>query len=259
MIANLMMYARQELDQAHGRFWALIRGNLQQKGIHSPASLSQDAEEFFVWTHPELVLSQTCGMPYRIWLHDKVNLVGTPDYDLEGCPPGYYRSALVVRADDPGTTLRDFESARFAYNQTFSQSGYAAPYWHLSQQGFWFQHRIQSHGHLLSAKAVAEQRADIAAIDAMSWRLMQQYESFTAKLRILEWTEPTPGLPLITAKQNSTEQLFEAVSSAIVNLPNSDKQKLGIKGLVRIPKKDYLSIANPPGTDSMDMSSTNKH
>jgi len=69
-------------------------------GIDSPEKLSQDAEEFSVWRHPELVLSQTCGMPYRIWLHGHVELVGTPNFGIDNCPAGYYRSALVVRADD---------------------------------------------------------------------------------------------------------------------------------------------------------------
>ena len=120
MIANMMMYQRPQLADAHARYWALIRAELAKRGIDSPEELSQDAEEFFVWENPELVLSQTCGMPYRTWLHDKVQLVGTPDYGLEGCKAGYYRSPIVVRADDGRDTLIAFKDATFTYNQTFS-------------------------------------------------------------------------------------------------------------------------------------------
>jgi len=246
MIANLMMYQRPQLETAHNRYWALIRKNLNEVGLDSPEHLSQDAEEFFVWRHPQLVLSQTCGMPYRTWFHDIVELVGTPDFGLDGCPPGYYRSGLVVRADDPRKVLLDFRDAIFAYNQTFSQSGYAAPYWHLQKYGFWFQNCLHTEQHLNSAHAVAEGRADIASLDAMSWKLMQQHDAFAKELKVLDWTAPTPGLPLITAKGNDAKAIFNAVKSAISQLDQSDKQLLGLCGIVEIAKDKYTSIPNPP-------------
>lgn len=246
MIASLMMYARPELDAAHGRFWALIRAHLREAGIDSPAQLSQQAAEFDVWQDPQLVLSQTCGMPYRLWLHDQVTLVGTPDYGLDGCPPGYYRSPLVVRGDDHRKDLDDFRDGVFAYNQTFSQSGYGAPYWEAAKSGFWFARRLHTGAHLASAQAVAEGAADIAALDAISWRLMTAFEPFAAKLRVLCWTDPTPGLPLITAQGADAEATFHAVSRAIADLDAQDAAALGIRGLVKIPKADYLAVPNPP-------------
>ena len=178
MIASLMMYARPELEAAHRRYWALIRDALAARGIDAPETLSNDIEEFAVWEAPDLILSQTCGMPYRLSLHGKVQLVGTPDFGVEGCPPGYYRSAIVVRADDARLDLAAFRDARFAYNQTISQSGYAAPYAVAQRHGFWFANREQSGGHIKSAKAVAEGHADIAAIDAVTWRLIERYDDF---------------------------------------------------------------------------------
>lgn len=245
MIANLMMYQRPQLDQAHNRYWALIRKNLNDAGIDSDETMSQDAEEFFVWNNPDLVLSQTCGMPYRTWLHEKVELVGTPDFGINDCPAGYYRSALVVRADDPRTEVAAFKDATFAYNQTFSQSGYAAPYWHVKPLGFWFENRLHTEQHLKSAQAVAEGTADIASLDVVSWCLMETYEPFVADLRVLEWTSPTPGLPLITAKGNNADPIFDAVKSAIDALDQEDKVLLGLRGIVKIAKEEYLKIPNP--------------
>ena len=245
MIANLMMYQRPQLVEAHSQLWTLIREQLAAAGMDSPESLSQDAEEFFVWKHPDLVLSQTCGMPYRTWLHDKVQLVGTPDYGLDGCPAGYYRSAIIVRADDPRTAIEGFKDATFAYNQTFSQSGYAAPFWHLQPKGFWFENRLHAEQHLESARAVATRRADIASLDAVTWRNIEKYEDFATKLRVLEWTDPTPGLPLITALGNDADLISKAVGNAIEALDARSKAELGIKGIVQIPKKEYLSVRNP--------------
>lgn len=245
MIASLMMYQRPQLVQAHERYWTLIRKHLRNAGMDSPEALSQDAAEFDVWNHPELVLSQTCGMPYRMWLHDKVQLVGTPDFGLAGCPAGYYRSAIVVRADDARTELSAFKDAVFAYNQTFSQSGYAAPFWHLKPEGFWFEHLLHVEQHLEAALAVATGRADIASIDAVTWRNIEKYEPFSSGLRVLDWTKPTPGLPLITALGNDADLIFDAIQSAIVELDEQSKSQLGINSVVRIPKGNYLNVPNP--------------
>lgn len=246
MIANLMMYQRPQLAAAHDRYWQLILRNLNEVGIDGSEHLSQNAEEFFVWKNPNLVLSQTCGMPYRIWLHDLVELVGTPDYGLDGCPPGYYRSALVVRSDDARQDIVEFSESIFAFNQTFSQSGYAAPYWHLRKHGFWFQNRLHTEQHVKSAQAVASGRADIASLDAMSWKLMEKHDAFAQELRVLDWTAPTPGLPLITANGNDADSIFSAVKSAIKLLDPLDRGLLGLCGIVRIPKDKYTEIPNPP-------------
>jgi ABC-type phosphate/phosphonate transport system substrate-binding protein len=245
MIANLMMYQRPQLVEAHNHYWTLIRKHLSDAGVDSPATLSQDTEELFVWNHPDLVLSQTCGMPYRTWLHDKVQLVGTPDYGLTACPPGYYRSAIIVRTDDTRTQTSEFKDAVFAYNQTFSQSGYAAPFWHLKPGGFWFENRLHTDQHLESARAVATGRADIASLDGVTWRNIEMYEPFASGLRVLDWSKPTPGLPLITALGNNADLIFEAVKGAIVELDEQSRLQLGIKDIVKIPKEDYLKVPNP--------------
>ena len=246
MIASLMMYARPELADAHARYWALIRDALADVGIDSPAALSNDAKEFSVWKDPALVLSQTCGMPYRLWLHDKVTLIGTPDYGLEGCPPGFYRSPIVVRKEDKRETLADFADARFVFNVGFSQSGFASIYDTVTPMGFWFQDRIESGGHQASARMIAEGAADIAALDAVTWDLIQRFDDVADGLRVLCWTAPTPGLPYIAAAGVDQPATFQAVSKAIERLEKKDRAALRLKGFVAIPKADYLAIRNPP-------------
>jgi len=246
MIASLMMYLRPELAKVHGRYWALIREELTARAIQSPERLSNDAEEFDVWNAADLTLSQTCGMPYRLWLQDHVTLIGTPDFGVQGCAAGYYNSVFVVRRDDPRETITEFRDARFTYNHTFSQSGYAAPYAHCMARGFWFAQRAQSHGHRNSAQVVARGRADIAALDAVSWRLISAHDSFAGDLRVLAQTAPTPGLPYIAAAGADRAAMFDAISAAIRRLTPEDARALGIKGLVDISKAEYLAVASPP-------------
>lgn len=250
MIASLMMYARPELSGVNERYWAAIRAELARRGIDAPKNLANDYDVMEVWTAPDLVLSQTCGMPYRLWLKNQVALIGTPDFGVTGCPPGYYNSAFVVRAQDARETLADYVQAVFAYNEEHSQSGFAAAYTHTSAAGFWFANRLQTGGHAVSAKSVANGTADIAAIDAVTWRLLQRFEQFTDDLRVLEWTSPTPGLPYITAANANVTATRDAVSAAIDGMDAQDKSDLGLRGLITLPQELYLAVKNPPSGNS---------
>ncbi|KIN75234.1 ABC-type phosphate/phosphonate transport system, periplasmic component [Sulfitobacter noctilucae] len=246
MIASMMMYARPELAEENARYWSLIRDALARRGIEAPVELSNDLPEFDVWQSPDLVFSQTCGMPYRNTLADQVGLIGTPDFGLEGCPPGHYVSAVIVRADDPREALTDFADARFVFNQDCSQSGYGSAWLLARKSGFWFSDRRGSGGHVLSARDVARGDADITVIDGHSWRLIQRYDAHASDLRVIGWTDPTPATPYITARTEQTDTMFDAVAEAIAELTQADRAALGITGVARIPKAEYLAVENPP-------------
>ena len=236
------MYDRPELEEVHDRFWGEIRGALRERDISAPDMLSRDLTEVAVWTNPGLVLSQTYGMPYRLWLHKNVDFVGTPDYGLEGCPRGYYRSVFVARRDDPRKGLRDFADSIFAYNDQQSQSGFNAPLLHVNKQGFAFGEFLCTGQHRESGRSVADGRADLASLDAMTWRNIQAFDEFAGALKEVEFTKPTPGLPLVTAKGNDGHLIFDAVSKAIESLSALDRTTLGICGLVAIPEETYFSV-----------------
>lgn len=246
MIASLPMYHRPELADTNARYWALIRRRLQAAGVDSPTELSQDVDEVATWSDRSLVLSQTCGMPYRNDLHGRVTLICTPDYGLDGCDPGYYRSAVVVRRDESRTRVEDFASATFVYNQHHSQSGFGAAYQHVAPLGFWFASRFGSGSHVASAGAIADGRADIGVIDAVTWRLIQRYDPFASSLKVIDWTTPTPGLPYISRFGLDGATMFDAIAQAISDLEEDDRRSLGIDGLLCIPAEDYLRVENPP-------------
>jgi ABC-type phosphate/phosphonate transport system substrate-binding protein len=242
MIAALPMYDRAELRPANDRLWACIRSRL---GC-GPATLSRGGDPWAYWRAPDLVLAQACGYPYRAHLHGGVTLVGAPDCGLEGCPPGYYCSVFVARADDPRTAPAEFAQARLAYNEPLSQSGWAAPRNFARSQGFAFADTVRTGGHVASARAVAEGRADIAALDAVSWRVMRAHDAFAAQLREVGRTPPTPALPYITAAGRDPAPVFDALAAAIADLAPADRAALSLRGVVRLPADAYLAIPNPP-------------
>jgi ABC-type phosphate/phosphonate transport system substrate-binding protein len=247
MIASLGMYDRAETREANDRFWALIRDALRAEGVDAPQDLTRGEGAYWpAWTSPELLFSQTCGFPYRARLHGKVRLIGTPDYGLEGCPPGHYRSVFVARAGDPRTALADFDGAGLAFNEDLSQSGWAAPQNHARALGLSLRPVLRSGGHLLSARAVAEGRAEIAALDALTWALIQEWEPVAAGLKVVGHTTPTPALPYITHPSQDAGLLFRAVAGAIAGLAAGDRATLRLKGLVALPPEAYLSVPTPP-------------
>ena len=155
MIASLPMYDPPPLQAANDAFWGLIRDRLRAAGMQAPAALTRTGDMWGHWTDPALVLSQTCGFPYRARLHGQVTLVGAPDFGVEGCPPGYYCSVFVVRRDDPRRRLAAFDGAVLAYNDPLSQSGWAAPQNEARLRGLRFVTGPRTGGHALSARAVA--------------------------------------------------------------------------------------------------------
>ena len=247
MIASLPMYDRAETAGANDRLWAAIRDRLRARGIEAPAALIHGAPDLWPhWTAPDLVLSQTCGYPFRSRLHGQVTLVGTPDYGVEGCDPGFYRSVFVVRTDDPRSTLAGFEGARLAWNDDLSQSGWAGPQTYLANLGIHLTPALRTGGHKLSAIAVSEGRADIAALDAVTWRLIQRFDGFAPSLRVIAATDPSPGLPFISRKGMDADALLDAIADAIAGMQDEDRQVTGLRGIVRIPADRYLAVPTPP-------------
>ena len=245
MLASLSMYDRPELKAHNQVYWSEIRRALYSRGIESPKLLTEEGTGLAFWGSPKLFLSQTCGLPYRKYLHNKVNLVGTPDCGVKGCPPGYYCSYFIVRKNDKRNSLPQFNNSVFAYNEKNSQSGFASAWNHLKSLGFWFQNIKITGSHLRSAHSLVNGDADIAAIDAVTWRFIKKYEAIATELRILEATDPTPGLPYITSKTLKCDVMFDAIEDAIKNLSKNVLRELNIKGIIKIPKASYLAIPLP--------------
>ena len=240
MIASLPMYDRAETRAANDRLWSLIRSRYDGP---APQTLTRTGAPETHWRDPSLVLSQTCGLPYRTALHREVALAGTPVLDLD-VPPGHYRSEIVVRADDPREAIAGFAGATLAVNAPDSQSGAAAPMLFAAENGVAFGRAVLTGAHAASARAVAEGRADIAAIDALSWRMLRRWERWTDALRVLARTSPTPALPYIT-RAGDPDALYAALEAAVAALAPDDRDTLGLRGIVRVAPEAYLAVPPP--------------
>jgi ABC-type phosphate/phosphonate transport system substrate-binding protein len=247
MIASLGMYDLPPLRADHDALWTLVRDGLRARGMSAPDALTRGEGAYWrAWQDPSLVLSQTCGYPFRTRLHGQVTLVGTPDFAVPGCAPGYYCSVYVVRSDDRRARVEDFDGAALAWNEALSQSGWAAPNNDAARRGIAFRAGPETGAHAQSARAVAEGRADIAALDAVTWTLLTGHGLAPAGLRVLDTTPQTPGLPYVAGPGADGAAVFDAVAAAIAALPAASRARLHLRGIVRIPAADYLAVPNPP-------------
>jgi ABC-type phosphate/phosphonate transport system substrate-binding protein len=247
MRASLPMYDRVEAQAANDRLWAGIRDRLRDAGIAAPESLDRGAAPLWDhWTDPGLVLSQTCGLPFRARLHGQVTLVASPDYGLEGCPPGFYRSVLVARADDTRKAPQDFAGAALAFNDPLSQSGWGAVWEFARDRGIILRPTLETGSHRASALAVAEGRADWASLDAQTWAMIRRWDGWAEGLQVVGHTRPTPALPFITALGRDPVPLRDALGAAVAAMSAADRAVLALKGIAVIPASAYLAVPVPP-------------
>jgi ABC-type phosphate/phosphonate transport system substrate-binding protein len=234
VIAALPMYDHPRQQAANDAFWAAVRDRLRDAGITAPEALHRGGDIRSQWLRPDLLLGQTCSLPFRRLLHDKVHYVASADYGLPNVKGGFYRSVIIARANDTRTTPRDFATATFAYNSNDSQSGWAAALDWARHNSVLLDPALETGGHRASALAVAQGNADLASIDAVTYRTLQQFEPFTENLRIIAHTDITPGLPFITALANDPETIRAAMLSALNGLDVSTRATLGIAGFADI-------------------------
>ncbi|AUQ62116.1 phosphate/phosphite/phosphonate ABC transporter substrate-binding protein [Phaeobacter inhibens] len=247
MIASLAMYDRPETAPALDALWQAIRHELTAASIDAPETLTRGGDLWSIWSDSKLLLAQTCGLPYRTRLYEQVNLVTTLDHGVADCPPGHYNSVFIAHRNRAGNSLQAIAGGSFAYNEALSQSGWAAPMLHLRDLSLLPGSLFQSGSHIASARAVAEGTADFAALDAVSWTLMQEHDYWAKDLIEVARTPSTPGLPLITASTRDPAPLRTAVAQAVATLDDEHRKALHLKGVCEISPGAYLAVPTPLG------------
>ena len=156
---------------------------------------------------------------------------------------------IVTRADAPFDTLASCRGARVAYNQDDSNSGMnalrhaVAPY---AQEGAFFRAALRTGSHVGSLQAVADNRADVAAIDCVTFAFVcDEMPELAPRVRRIGMTAASPGLPLIasdTVPAATVGALREALNEALAVHPERAK-RLRLQGFSALPLADYERIA----------------
>ncbi|MDS0790620.1 PhnD/SsuA/transferrin family substrate-binding protein [Burkholderia pseudomultivorans] len=255
-IAGLPMY---NVTPRHAALWrALLRdalGAFARAG--GPIDFTLLDEPFgdlpALWRRPDLLLSQTCGFPYRmLGLRDDVHLIATPAFDAQGCDGARYRSMLVVSARvhaGGATTLAACRGLRAGYNGDDSHSGMnalrhaVAPHAH---DGRFFGSVTSFGSHLNVLRAIGAGDADCAAIDCVTFAYVRDaLPALLDGIRVIDMTAPAPGLPFIASRALDDAQaaaLRDALDHAVA-ADAARARALRLRGFERLAPGDYDAIA----------------
>ncbi|MGX5102806.1 phosphate/phosphite/phosphonate ABC transporter substrate-binding protein [Enterobacter cloacae] len=250
-MSNLLAFPMYAVDRADTRaLWLAVKRVLATRGVSVDRDPGWPESDLLThWQQPALILSQTCGYPLVTQLPD-VQVVGCFHYTAPGCEGIQYRSFLAVREEDRHLTLADFRGRRAVCNSADSQSGFnalrkkVAP---LSSDGPFFSQTVFSGSHRQSLIAVKRGAGDIAAIDCVTWALLQRHEpERLAGLAVIDRTPLTPGLPLITSHNTSSETLNDIRDALRVLVSSPEYREVCdavlISGFSVVSRQAYASL-----------------
>lgn len=239
--AELLMYAAPALiRQANEQWLAHIFGLL---GLDRRNADHLDLPG--LWLAPQLLVSQTCGYPLMTQLRGQVRVIGRPRYALPHSRDGEHCSLLLTHDANPRRALADFYNSRGVINGHDSNSGMnllrerLAP---LQRDGRFFASVGISGAHRESLRWLREDRADLAAIDSVTYAYLARFApQEVAGLRIVAHSALSPTLPYIGPLGLSDEQVFQvrqAMNQALQDLPQV-ADTLGLQEVLPAREDDY--------------------
>ncbi|WP_145005660.1 phosphate/phosphite/phosphonate ABC transporter substrate-binding protein [Pseudomonas oryzihabitans] len=242
-IAALTMYVEPaEVSDAYRQLAAAVARRLGLQLEPAPEELPA------LWSHPDLLLAQTCGYPWATRLRGQVRLVAAPRYTFEGCAGAEHCSFILVPETLEAETLADLRGKRVALNGLDSNTGMnllrhaVAP---LAERGRFFGEVIVSEGHAKSLALLQQGHADVAAVDAVTYGYLQRAQpERVAGLHLLQRTRPSPTLPFITAASRSDAEV-EALRAALNDSLAADPalaEILALEGVTAVDESTYLPL-----------------
>jgi ABC-type phosphate/phosphonate transport system substrate-binding protein len=249
-IAVLPMYDVPWVAAANDALWAAMSVRLSKAGVRAPASLTRGGDLAALWRHPSLIFGQACGYPYATDLKDAVTLIATPEYSFRGCEGASHRSFIIRRAGDARRGLSEFKGATAALNAPDSNTGmnlFRAAIASIAGGAPFFRAAVVTGSHEASVEAVAEGRADLAAIDCVSFALLGLGRpELIERVAIVAESPLSPCLPFIASArlgQSTIEAVREALFAALADPDLAEaRAALSLKGARLATPADYDSV-----------------
>ena len=236
-IASLAMYPFKPLRPAFERLWDEVRSRLS---FAAPA-LDWETDPDEASKRDDLLLGQTCGWPLVTELATLVRVIGTFDCTVDDAVDGTYRSVLVSHLDSDLEDILHRPDLRVAVNAAHSLSGW------ISLQSVALAHGVAlddvewTGAHVRSVEALREGRCHLAAIDAVSWSLLDQGD-----LRVVGQCPRIPCPPLVTSGSSSPaviHELRDALAGAVGDPSMAATcSTLKIRGFLSRDMEDYEGV-----------------
>ena len=201
---------------------------------------------------PQLFIGHTCGYPLMHGLQGDLTPVCVPVFDVAGSEEKFYASQLIVGIDSDIESLADCYQRVAAMNDSDSNSGmnllrHAIAV--LSGGKPYFSEVLETGSHFQSFADVAERRADIAAIDCVSYQLIvDNWPDMAARVRSIGFSASTCGLPFVMPKRLlgsvDKEDITAGLNSALLGLAEKYRDSLHLRGFEQVEIGDYQGIVD---------------
>lgn len=243
------MYAfTDELEQAWQQLFEHFSRLLDSNG-DPEISLRFDSDQSLL-RDPALLFGHTCGYPLMTRLKNRVSPFCVPVFDVPGTDGKRYSSQFIVGARSGIASLEECRGRVAAMNAPDSNSGmnvfrYAIS--RLHSRGPFFSGVITTGGHLHSLEAVANQQADIAAIDCVSYQLIADHWPDLAKrVRSIGLSIKTCGLPLVAPNLHCKDAATwtARLNQALAQVSESARRRLHLAGFEPAVLADYEEIVD---------------
>ena len=213
-------------------------------------SVIQFEADFALLRDPRLLIGHTCGYPLMRFLRDDLVPICVPLFDVPGCDGKRYSSQIIVPANSQIQNLADSRGSIAAINGRDSNSGmnvfrYAVA--GLNGDKPFFEEVIESGSHYQSLVAVANNQAQVATIDCVSFALIKdQWPELIAQVRVIGFTEPTCGLPFVVPVNEfdsiNIDEIINTLNIALSKLTDTNRRRLHLQGFEKVKYSDYDSI-----------------
>ena len=188
--------------------------------------LDRDTPPEAQWRSDDLVVSQACGLDLHL-SDAPIRPVLAPVFDLD-CEEGRYYSHLVGSREGVA-----------AVNSLSSRSGWSA----LLTVGEPTSVLVTG-SHAASLAAVAEGAADMACIDAVTWRILERDEPSRIRgLTVLDRTPSAPAPPYVVSKATEPTGVAAAITTAMRDPATlRARQALLLRGVLPVTINDYAPV-----------------
>ena len=249
LFASMPWYDLPEIRDMTDAFWTALRSKLVERGIEDiPQRLDRDVPYGVDW-NSKCLFTQTCGYPIFTTARTQFHVLGIPCYTAPGCEGPSHRSFIVVRASANVREVEALRGAIFAINEPDSNSGMNLPrrlFAPYHRDGRFFESRIVSGGHAASIELVANGSADAAAVDCVTFALLQRYRpDAVSEIRVLAETPESPAPPFATSARIDAKLfrlLREALASTIHDPRNREICEPLLLGAVELADESAYAI-----------------
>ena len=197
-----------------------------------------------------LVFGHTCGYPLMTRLKDRFAPFCMPVFDVPGTSGRRYSSRFIVSSDSDIRSIEQSRGRVAAVNTPDSNSGMNVLRHAVARHntgGRFFSGILASGGHLYSLQAVARGEADIAAIDCVSYQLIEDHwPELANQVQTIGYSVESFGLPFVLPNSKigdmGTGRMIERLNQALDSAGDAVRKRLHLSEFAAVDLSDYLGI-----------------